>query len=549
MKNLHPNLATMHAASHPSTSLKPGRYVDEALDLAFVARPKGPLAAQARPVLPFVPRLAALLGALLLSACAAPAFDQPGVAVPAAFREPQAPAASPEQVRRAEDGTTWKTAQPAESQPRGEWWRAFDDVRLDGLIAQATAMNQNLSVAAARVRQARAIAGITESARMPQVGAGVGGQRTRLSPPEARQAEGTAVAPVTSYRASLSASYEVDLFGRVASTVAAARGDAGAAEASFQSVLLSLQADVAQTYFRLRGLDAELATLARTVGLREENVRINSRRFEQGDIGEFDLARARTELATVRAEAIGLQRQRANAEHALSVLLGLPASSVSQPDDPLDMAALPLIPAGLPSALLERRPDIAIAQRSMEAANARIGVARSAMFPALTIVADGGGVAGTIADVFRWSSRSWLLGAALSMPLIDGGRNRNNIVRSEAALEEAIASYRQTVLTAFAEVEDNLAGLRILAQQTVEIDQALASARRSAGLAQKLYDAGRSSYLDLLDAQRNLAAVERSAVQLRSDRAVTTVALIRALGGGWDAQPGAGIAGANLAAR
>ena len=551
MKNLQTNLAAMHATSHPGASLKPGRYIDEALDLAFVARPAVPLAApaQARPVLPFVPRLAALLGALLLSACAAPAFDQPGVAVPAAFREPQMPAASPDQVRRAEDGTTWKTAQPAESQSRGEWWRAFHDVRLDGLIAQATAMNQNLSVAAARVRQARAIAGIAESARAPQVGAGVGAQRTRVSPLEARQGEGTAVAPVTSYRASLSASYEVDLFGRVASSVAAARGDAGAAEASLRSVLLSLQADVAQTYFRLRGLDAELATLARTVGLREENVRINSRRFEQGDIGEFDLARARTELATVRADAIGLQRQRANAEHALAVLLGLPASSVSQPDDPLAMAALPLIPAGLPSALLERRPDIATAQRAMEAANARIGVARSAMFPALTIGADGGGVAGALADVFKWSSRSWLLGAALSMPLIDGGRNRNNIVRSEAALEEAVASYRQTVLTAFAEVEDNLAGLRILAQQTVEIDQALASARRSAGLAQKLYDAGRSSYLDLLDAQRNLAAVERSAVQLRSDRAVTTVALIRALGGGWDAQPGAGIAGANLAAR
>lgn len=551
MNSIYPKVAAAKATLNPTAALQSGRYVDEALDLALVARPKGPLDArlQARQVLPLMPRLATMLGALLLSACAAPAFDQPGVAMPDAFREPQALAASPEPVRSAADGTTWKTAQPAESQPRGEWWRAFNDVRLDGLIAQATAMNQNLSVAAARVRQARAIAGITESARIPQVGVGVGAQRTRLSPPEARQAEGTAVAPVTSYRASLSASYEVDLFGRVSSSVAAARGDAGAAEAGYRSVLLSLQADVAQTYFRLRGLDAELATLARTVGLREENVRINSRRFEQGDIGEFDLARARTELSTVRADAIGLQRQRANAEHALAVLLGLPAPSVSQPDDPLDMAALPMIPAGLPSSLLERRPDIAIAQRAMEAANARIGLARSAMFPALTIAADGGGVAGTIADIFQWSSRSWLLGAALSMPLIDGGRNRNNIARSEAVLEEAVGSYRQSVLTAFAEVEDNLAGLRILAQQGDEIDQALASARRSAGLAQKLYDAGRSSYLDLLDAQRNLAAVERSAVQLRSDRAVTTVALIRALGGGWDAHPAAGMAGANLAAR
>jgi len=317
--------------------------------------------------------------------------------------------------------------------------------------------------------------------------------------------------------------------------VAAARSDAGAVEATYRSVLLSLQADVAQTYFRLRALDAELATVARTVGLREENVRINGRRFELGDIGEFDLARARTELSTVRADAIGLQRQRSNAEHALAVLLGEPASNFGAATDPLEAtAALPLIPPGLPSALLERRPDVASAQRAMEAANARIGVARSAMFPALTIGADAGGVAGTVADVFKWSSRSWLLGAALSMPLIDGGRNRNNVARSEAALDEAVGSYRQSVLTAFAEVEDNLAGLRILAGQSFETEQALVSARRSSDLAQKLYDAGRGSYLELLDAQRNQAAVERSAVQLRGDRAVTTVALIRALGGGWD---------------
>jgi len=171
----------------------------------------------------------------------------------------------------------------------------------------------------------------------------------------------------------------------------------------------------------------------------------------------------------------------------------------------------------------------------MEASNARIGVARGAMFPALTINAAGGGVGGAFSEVFKWSSRSWVLGLLTSMPLIDGGRNRANVERSEAVLEESVGSYRQSVLTAFAEVEDNLAGLRILSGQAEQIDAALLSARRSADLAQKLYDAGRSSYLELLDAQRNLAAVERSAVQLRGNRAVTTVALIRSLGGGWDA--------------
>jgi multidrug efflux system outer membrane protein len=547
MKTMNANVTAVNPAPRSAQS------VTAALQLAPVRKSKKELAAKAATKLTrsFVPKFATLLGALLLSACAAPAFRQPAVSTPAAFKEAQvAPVASPDVVRNAADGTTWKPAQPAESQPRGEWWRAFNDARLDDLIAQATAGNQNLLVAAARVKQARTIAGITESERIPQVGVDVGAQRARLAPLEAHQAPGTSVAPATNYRARLSASYEVDLFGRVSSNVAASRSDAGAVEATYRSVLLSLQADVAQTYLRLRALDAELATVAETVRLREESVRINSRRFEQGDIGEFDLARARAELSTVRADAIGLQRQRTNAEHALAVLLGQPASNFDAVNNPLDAtAALPLIPAGLPSALLERRPDVASAQRAMEAANARIGIARSAMFPALTIGADAGSVAGTFADVFKWSSRSWLLGAALSMPLIDGGRNRNNVVRSEAALEEAVGSYRQSVLTAFAEVEDNLAGLRILTQQSAEIDQAVASARRSADLAQKLYDAGRSGYLELLDAQRNLAAVERSAVQLRGDRAVTTVALIRALGGDWNAPPAAGTANASPATR
>ncbi len=476
--------------------------------------------------------LAPLVAALILTACAAPEFRQPDVAVPAAFKEPQAL----DGVKVAADGTRWKEAQPAEQQPRGEWWLAFNDTALNELMLEAIRNNANLTVAAARVKQARAIAGIAEADRIPQVGVGVGANRSRLSPREAGLPQGSDVAPATSYNARLTASYEVDLFGRVSSNVAAARNDAATVEANYRSVLLSLQADVAQTWFRLRATDAELATVEQTVRLREENVKVNQRRFDLGDIGEFDLSRAKTELATSRAEAIGLQRQRTTAEHSLAVLLGKPAADFTAAVNPLTEAgALPGIPGGLPSSLLERRPDIAAAQRAMQASNARIGVARSAMFPALTISADGGGVGPAFADVFRWSSRSWLLGALLSMPVIDGGRNRANITRSEAVLEESVGTYRQTVLTAFAEVEDNLAGLRILSGQTAQIDDAVVSARRSADLAQKLYDAGRSSYLELLDAQRNLAAVERTAVQLRGDRAITTVALIRALGGGWDA--------------
>ncbi len=471
--------------------------------------------------------VAPLLAALLLTACAAPEFKQPQVDAPTAFKESQ--------VMTAEDGTSWKQAQNAERQPRGEWWLAFSDSALNELIAEATRNNANLAVAAARVKQARAIAGIAEADRIPQIGVGVGAQRARNSALSLGVPASTDIAPQTTYNANLTASYEVDLFGRVSSNVAAARGDALQVEANYRSVLLSLQADVAQTYFRLRATDAELATVEQTVRLREESVKVNQRRFDLGDIGEFDLSRAKTELATTRAEAIGLQRRRATTEHALAVLLGKPAAAYTAGNSPLlDSTLLPGIPTGVPSSLLERRPDIAAAQKAMEASNARIGVARSAMFPALNITASGGGASGHFSDVFKWSSRSWVLGALLSMPLIDGGRNSNNVKRSEAALEESVAGYRQTVLGAFAEVEDNLAGLRILGGQTAQIDEALVSARRSADLAQKLYDAGRSSYLDLLDSQRNLAAVERNAVQLRGDRAVTTVALIRSLGGDWN---------------
>lgn len=474
--------------------------------------------------------IAPLMAALLLSACAAPSFRQPEVAVPVAFKE------APPAVQIAADGSRWQVARPAEQQARGEWWLAFQDPALTALMDEAARNNASLAVAAARVKQARAIAGIAEADRMPQVGAGFGAQRGRPSALEANLPQGSAVAPRTTYNASLSASYEVDLFGRVSSNVEAARQDAGAVEASYRSVLLSLQADVAQGWFRLRALDAELDTLAQTVRLREESVGVNQRRFDLGDIGEFDLTRAKTELATTRLEAVGLQRQRATTEHALAVLLGRPAADFRAGVAPLPASAqMPVIPAGLPSTLLERRPDIAQAQRGMEAANARIGVARAAMFPALNIDGAGGGVGGTVAEVFKWSSRSWVLGAMLSLPLIDGGRNKANVTRSEAALEEAVGAYRERVLVAFAEVEDNLAGLRVLDAQGVQVEEALVSARRSAELARKLYDAGRSSYLDLLDAQRNLAAVERTAVQLRGDQALTTVALIRALGGGWDA--------------
>ncbi|WP_020653082.1 efflux transporter outer membrane subunit [Massilia niastensis] len=471
-------------------------------------------------------RAPAIAAAMLLSACAAPGFHQPEVAVPGRFRESQQPAAGA--VHTAPDGTTWKLGRPVGEFARGEWWRVFGDARLDDLIEEADANNQDHAAAYARLRQARALFAAAQADRSPQLDLGAGAQRGRVP------GQGGAPAPASSYTARLSASYEVDLFGRVSSNVAAARSDTLVSAASYRSLLLSLQADVAQAYFRLRSLDAELANLGQTVSLREETLKVTERRLALGDIGELDVERARTELAIARAEAIGLQRQRANSEHALAVLLGRPAPDFSFQADPLPAAGtLPQVPSGLPSALLERRPDVAAAQHAMRAANARIGVARAAMFPAISLNAGGGSVAGAASSLFSWSTRSWVLGALLQLPLLDGGRNRANVERSEAVLEEAVGSYRQRVLVAFAEVEDNLAGLRILGEQSVRIDEAVVSARRAASLAQKRYEAGRSGYLELLDAQRQLALAERSAVQLRGERVLATVALIRALGGDW----------------
>jgi multidrug efflux system outer membrane protein len=468
-------------------------------------------------------KLLPLVAALVLAGCAAPEFHQPLVATPAAFKEDAA-------------AGKWKPAQPADAQARGEWWKAFHDARLDLLVAEATAANQNLAAAAARVKQARALAGVARADRIPQVGLQAGAQRGRDSAVGQGLTPGSPVAPGNVFQAGLGIGYELDLFGRVASNVSAAQADAAGSEATFRSVLLALQADVAQTWLRLRGTDAELDLLGQTVGLREESVRITQRRFELGQIGELDLARAKSELALTRADAVALTRQRSQLEHALAVLLGRPAAAFGAVHDPLPEGGLPAIPAGLPSALLERRPDIAAAQRAMIAANARIGVARAARFPMLQLTGAGGGESADLSDLFKWSSRSWLLGAALSLPLVDGGRGRANVERSEAVLEEAVANYRQDVLTAFAEVEDNLSGLRTLAEQAEEIDAAQAAAQRSSELADKLYRGGRSSYLDLLDAQRNLASAQRTAVQLRSARALATVALIRALGGGWETQ-------------
>jgi multidrug efflux system outer membrane protein len=466
--------------------------------------------------------------AFALTACTslAPKLEQPSMAIPDRYKE-LAP----------DERGTWKTAQPAESQARGEWWKVFDDAVLDELETEAIFANQSLKAAAARVSQARALVGVAKADRSPQVNANFGPTREKVSPASLGLPDGINVPPFTVWRGLLTASYEVDLFGRVADNLSAARSDFAASEAVLRSVQLALQGDVAQTYFALRETDEELQLLRDTVKLREESANLLARRFELGDIGELDVARAKTEFSVARNDAIALERQRAQLEHGLALLLGKPPAAFSLAPAPL-ASALPVIPAGLPSSLLERRPDIAAAQRTMAAANARIGVAKSAFFPLLNLTAQGGLESAELGDLFKWSSRTWtlgpLFGTILSMPLIDGGRNQANLERSLAVLDESVADYRQRVLAAFGEVEDNLVAIRTLAEQTDATRDSVTSATRAFSIADSRYKAGASNYLDVIDAERSLLSIQRLDTQVKGARAVSTVALIRALGGGWE---------------
>ncbi|MEO8425487.1 MAG: efflux transporter outer membrane subunit [Verrucomicrobiota bacterium] len=327
----------------------------------------------------------------------------------------------------------------------------------------------------------------------------------------------------------------MDLWGRVRRGFQSARADAQASLASFYNVLLRLQGDVAQNYFALRALDAEISTVVGTVGLRQEQVRLVRSRFEGGIGNELDIARAETELATTKAESASLARRRAELENAVAILLGsnpasfrLTATSANnwnpQP---------PVIPAGLPADLLERRPDVAEAERQLASANARIGVAKAAFFPVLTLTGSGGYVSADIDTLFKWDGRAWSIGPSLSLPIFAGGRNRANYKRSQASYQEAVAQYRQQVLVAFGEVENSLSAIRHLINQAAAQQRAVTNARRAAGLATDRYRSGIVSYLYVVDASRDALSAERSNAQLSGQRLIAAVQLIKALGGGW----------------
>jgi len=445
-----------------------------------------------------------------------PDYSRPAVATPGAYRD-------------VASATQWKSAVPADQQGRGLWWTVFGDTKLNELEGRALQANQDLQAAAARVEQANAAAGLARSQFWPQAAVNAAVSRERYSTTTANPFP---QAVATDYSIPATLSWELDLFGRIRRLNEGARADAAASQALFESVRLSLTANAAVTYFSLQGLDREMLVVRESIGLRERELKLVSDRRRIGSATELDTARAETELATAQAEAEDLAVRRSALQNALSILVGQSASEFAI--EPVERAGVaPLVPAGLPSDLLERRPDIAAAERNLVAANARIGVAKAAFFPTISLTGSGGVESADTGRLLSTDSRVWAFGPSLYLPIFQGGRNRANLDRSRAIYAENVAVYRQQVLTAVAEVQDALSAAWHLSLEASAQDRALASAQRSAALAQKRYDAGYVSYLDVIDAQRTELATEQASVQLSTQRLTTSVALIKALGGTW----------------
>ena len=453
-----------------------------------------------------------------LGACTmGPDYVRPVADTPAAFKESQG----------------WKTAQPRDQELRGKWWEAFSDPLLDELMQQVSLSNQNLVQAAAQFRQARALVQSARAGYLPIVSMGASVARGHASSNLGGQNAGTR-ASATSYSLSLDAVWEADLWGRVRRTVESNESAAQASAADLDALRLSIQAELAQNYFQLRALDTQKKLFDDTIAAYERTLSLTQNQYAAGVVAKVDVIQAQTQLKTTQAQALDISVQRAQLEHAIALLLGKPASGYAL--SPAALTALaPDIPAGVPSSLLERRPDIAAAERRMAAANAQIGVAEAAYYPSLTLSVSGGFQSSSFANWLTAPSRFWSLGPALAQTLFDGGLRRAQTDQAIAAYDANVAGYRQTVLTGFKEVEDNLVALRILEEEAAIQDEAVQNARQSVALTTNQYKAGIVSYLNVVTVQATALANERSAVDILNRRLAASVQLIKALGGGWNA--------------
>ena len=453
--------------------------------------------------------------------------------------------------------------------PRGAWWEIFRDPDLNRLEAAAGANNQNLRLALARLGESRAQTRVAASDFYPHADYNGSYTRERMSnnePIQRGQLLGTLPGlsggssggggsaggsssggaplilnnqPLTRtfslFRQPVDLNWELDLFGRVRRNTEAARAEAQSVEADYENMKLSVAANVALTYFDVRALDTEIDVINRTIHARQDALNIAQERLSAGLTGELDVVRERSELASDRADLEGVRRSRMEMENALGTLVGQPASTFGfAPHSLRADARPPRVPAGLPSGLLERRPDVAVAERELAANNARIGVAVAAFFPRITLTGAAGFESATVTDLFNWQSHIWQIGPTINLPIFEGGRNTANLQAARSRYDESVAQYRQQVLVAFQDVENALVDLRTLAAQSDRQNEAVEAARRTQQLSQDQYRNGAVTFLDVVDAERTVFNSERTAAQLLGQRMQATVQLIKALGGGWD---------------
>jgi NodT family efflux transporter outer membrane factor (OMF) lipoprotein len=454
-----------------------------------------------------------------------PKYAKPQVQIPANYKE-----ITPDNFKETDN---WKLARPADDVIRGKWWEVFKDSQLSALEEHVNISNQSIALADANFRAARALVKQSRSQYFPTV---TTSPSIVTSRPSSRisQANGSGTRVVTDYSLPFDASWEPDLWGRIRNTVSASAFEAQATAADLENVRLSVQAELAFDYYQLRALDAQKQLLDSTVVAFQQALELTQVRYQTGIASDEDVAQAETQLKTTQAQATDLGILRAQLEHAIAVLTGQPASTFSISAEPLQ-ATPPAIPFGLPSQLLERRPDIAAAERRVAEANAQIGVTKAAFFPSLVLGGSAGFESTSFLNWLTLPARFWSAGPSLAQTLFDAGRRKAVTEQAVATYDGTAANYRLTVLTAFQEVEDNLAALRILSRELGQQNDAVASAQRTLSLSTERYKSGIDSYLNVITAQTTLLTNQRTVVNLQMEQMTATVELVKALGGGWNA--------------
>jgi multidrug efflux system outer membrane protein len=472
----------------------------------------------------------ALLAAALLACCSlvctlgctvGPGYKRPTAQVPDAWKG---------------EGP-WQTAAPKDAIPKGAWWQIFHDAELDRLEQELLQANQSLDAARDRLSQARSQARIASSAYFPTVSADPSGQRRRLSgnrPLDGGTLQTVKTDTENDFTVPFSVSYELDLFGRVRRNLEAANASLQGSAADLENVRLVLTAELAADYFNLRELDREAGVVRQSVEIQQKGLDLVNHRHEGGVANGLEVAQQAALLDSTATQLQLVLQQRAQYEHAIAVLLGKSASAFSLGEAPFN-AVPPAIPTGVPSEILERRPDVATSERQMAFENAQVGLAMAAFYPHITLAGSGGYESRDIATLVNAPSALWSVGGDLLQPIFNGGRNRANLASSRAAYDESVANYRESVLVAFQQVEDGLSGLALLNQAAKTQQAAVAASRRALDIANDRYVGGVTTYLDVITAQSTLLTNERLATQLLGQQMTTSVYLVKALGGAWDA--------------